>query len=63
MDNFKIIYRILRFLEKAMDLEEVDTDRTLMVFRSSGLRMDTQKSAFPLQGLPYGDLNIYRKTP
>ncbi len=27
MDNFKIIYRILRFLEKAMDLEEVDTDR------------------------------------
>lgn len=27
MDNFKIIYRILRFLEKSMDLEEVDTDR------------------------------------
>lgn len=27
MDNFKVIYRILRYLEKAMDLEEVDTDR------------------------------------
>jgi len=27
MDNFKIIYRILCFLEKSMDLEEVDTDR------------------------------------
>ena len=24
MDNFKIIYRILRYLEKAMDYEEVD---------------------------------------
>lgn len=27
MDNFKIIYHILGFLEKAMDLEEVDTNR------------------------------------
>lgn len=26
MDNFKIIYRILRSLEKAMDLEEFDKD-------------------------------------
>lgn len=26
MDNFKIIYRILRILEKAMDLEEFDPD-------------------------------------
>ena len=24
MDNFKIVYRILRILEKAMDLEEID---------------------------------------
>lgn len=27
MDNFKVIYRILRYLEKAMDYEEVDIDR------------------------------------
>jgi len=26
MDNFKIIYRILHYLEKAMDLEELDLD-------------------------------------
>lgn len=27
MDNFKIIYRILRILEKAMDLEELDMEQ------------------------------------
>lgn len=27
MDNFSIIYRILRYLEKAMDYDEVDMDR------------------------------------
>lgn len=27
MDNFKVIYRILRYLEKAMDLEEPDMER------------------------------------
>lgn len=27
MDNFKIIYRILRILEKAMDLEEFDSSQ------------------------------------
>lgn len=27
MDNFKTIYRILRYLEKAMDLDEPDMDR------------------------------------
>ena len=26
MDNFKIIYRILRYLEKAMDYDEADID-------------------------------------
>lgn len=26
MDNFKIIYRILKYLEKAMDYDEADTD-------------------------------------
>ena len=26
MDNFKLIYRILRYLEKAMDYEEADMD-------------------------------------
>lgn len=26
MDNFKVIYRILRYLEKAMDYDEVDID-------------------------------------
>ena len=27
MDNFKVIYRILHYLEKAMDLDEMDEDR------------------------------------
>lgn len=27
MDNFRIIYLILRYLEKAMDYDEVDVDR------------------------------------
>lgn len=27
MDNFKVIYRILHYLEKAMDLDEIDEDR------------------------------------
>ena len=27
MDNFKVIYRILRYLEKAMDLDEPDMDK------------------------------------
>jgi hypothetical protein len=27
MDNFRIIYRILRYLERAMDYDEVDMDR------------------------------------
>lgn len=27
MDNFRIIYRILRYLEKAMDYDEPDMDR------------------------------------
>lgn len=27
MDNFSVIYRILRYLEKAMDYDEVDMDR------------------------------------
>ena len=27
MDNFKMIYRILRYLEKAMDLDEPDMER------------------------------------
>lgn len=27
MDNFSIIYRILRYLEKAMDYDEIDMDR------------------------------------
>lgn len=27
MDNFKVIYRILRYLEKAMDYDEPDMDR------------------------------------
>ena len=26
MDNFKIIYRILRYLEKAMDYDKADLD-------------------------------------
>ncbi len=26
MDNFKVIYRILRYLEKAMDYDEPDMD-------------------------------------
>ena len=26
MDNFKVIYRILRYLEKAMDYDEADID-------------------------------------
>ena len=26
MDNFKIIYRILQYLEKAMDYDEADID-------------------------------------
>lgn len=26
MDNFKVIYKILRYLEKAMDYEEVDME-------------------------------------
>lgn len=26
MDNFKVIYRILRYLEKAMDYDEADMD-------------------------------------
>lgn len=26
MDNFRVIYRILRYLEKAMDYEEADVD-------------------------------------
>ena len=30
MDNFKIIYKILRALEQAMDLEEFDPD---LIFR------------------------------
>ena len=27
MDNFKVIYRILHYLEKAMDLDELDRSR------------------------------------
>lgn len=39
MDNFKIIYRILRYLEKAMDYDEVDMD----FFSASKLGISEQR--------------------
>ena len=41
MDNFKIIYKILRYLEKAMDFDELDFDR----ISASGLHLSEQRWA------------------
>lgn len=39
MDNFKVIYRILRYLEKAMDLDEPDMDK----ISAEALRLTEQR--------------------
>lgn len=39
MDNFKVIYRILRYLEKAMDYDEVDID----FISASALKVSEQR--------------------
>lgn len=39
MDNFSIIYRILRYLEKAMDYDEIDMDR----ISSTALKVSEQR--------------------
>lgn len=41
MDNFKIIYRILRYLEKAMDYDEPDIDQ----FSAQALGLSEQRRA------------------
>lgn len=39
MDNFKVIYRILRYLEKAMDYDETDTS----FISASALKISEQR--------------------